>query len=431
MLRGKGTEVRILLLSNLYPPYIQGGAEILAADVAARLEYLGHEVLVLTSTPSTSESSPFQKDDGRIWRTLYCAPPAHFDRHRPLWQQVRLPYNYYRRYHNPVNAAEVRRVIASTRPDVIYVWEMAGVGVTSLLHVLATLDIPTVFHLNSYWLLYANSPDTQQSRMRIRWLKQKLIGTLPDLTSSSFIAISETVKQTYVQAGFDTAHIEVIYNGIDQRFLELPRADNDVKEHSQLLFVGRLRVEKGLLVLLKALDILMNEQHVQHSLRLTIFGSGDAVYKKELEAFLHAKHLSQAVTFGGTVPQNELIQHYDQADMLLVPSLWKEPFGLVVAEAMARGLPVIASKIGGPAEIITHGMNGLLTEPGNAQALAVAIRTLLDTPEQGRLLGQAARQTVREHFMIEKNTQHIEHSLHHAVKEYQRTTHSTHSPLGA
>ena len=75
---GEGTVVRILLLSNLYPPHVQGGAEILAADVAARLEGLGHEVLVLTS----SEGLPKAQQDGRIWRILSSAPPAHFDRRR-------------------------------------------------------------------------------------------------------------------------------------------------------------------------------------------------------------------------------------------------------------------------------------------------------------------------------------------------------------
>ena len=105
--------MRILLLSNLYPPHVQGGAEILAGDVAAGLENLGHEVMVLTS----SEGFPKEQQDGHIWRTLSSAPPAHFDRHRPLWRQFNLPVNYYRRYHCPANAAELRRVIAVTCGD--------------------------------------------------------------------------------------------------------------------------------------------------------------------------------------------------------------------------------------------------------------------------------------------------------------------------
>jgi glycosyltransferase involved in cell wall biosynthesis len=343
------------------------------------------------------------------------------------------PYNYYRRYHNSANAAEIRRIIATTRPDIIYVWELAGTGVTSLLNVLSELNVPTIFHLNSYWLLYASSPDTEQSRLRTRWFKQRLIGTIPAMTWASFIAISNTVKQKYGGAGFDPERIEVIYNGIDPRFLERPSAENSSRDGCQLLFVGRLRVEKGLLVLLKALAILINGQGESKGagscLRLDIFGTGDEVYIRELEAFVRAKHLNHIVTFRGKVPQDELMGRYDQAEMLLVPSLWHEPFGLVVAEAMARGLPVIASDIGGPAEIITHGVNGLLTAPGDEYALATAIRMLLEHPEQRKKLGQAARETVLERFTIEENAKRVEQHMRRFVREYNSMTHPSSIPL--
>ena len=70
--------MRILLLSNLYPPYVEGGAEILAGDIASSLERLGHEVFVLTSSYGLVQ--PHR--DGNIYRTLQLIPPAHFDRRR-------------------------------------------------------------------------------------------------------------------------------------------------------------------------------------------------------------------------------------------------------------------------------------------------------------------------------------------------------------
>jgi glycosyltransferase involved in cell wall biosynthesis len=100
---------------------------------------------------------------------------------------------------------------------------------------------------------------------------------------------------------------------------------------------------------------------------------------------------------------------------MLVPSLWQEPFGLVVAEAMARALPVIASNLGGPAEIITNEINGLLVEAGNERALALAITELLNNPEKRERFGQAARSTVQDRFVIEDNVTRIEHHLQLAV----------------
>lgn len=415
--------MRILLLNNLFPPHVDGGGtEILAGDVAAALGRLGHEVLVLTSSFGLSKA----EQDGRTWRTLNLAPPAHFDRQRPLWRQLDQPYNYYRRYHCPANAEELRRVVAATKPDILYIWEIAGLGVNSLLKALPDLNVPIVFHLGSYLLLYARSPETEQSHLRTRWLKRWLIGNLPAPTWTSLIAVSATVKQEYVRAGFDPERIEVIYNGIDPCFLTLPPTENSVYKKNedcfQLLFVGRLRDEKGILVILQSLDLLLNGQNHQSSgksrLHLNIFGTGDKTYINELQTFLKEKHLTQAVTFHGKVPQDELIRHYDTSDIMLVPSLWQEPFGLVIAEAMARGLPVIASNVGGPAEILTHEQNGLLVEPGDERALAAAITQLIEQPEIRARLAQTARVTVQERFTIEENARRVERHLQRAIQSY-------------
>jgi glycogen synthase len=414
--------VRILLLSNLYPPYIEGGAEITAGDIATGLERLGHEVQVLTSSHGLSRAERHE----RIWRTLRLSPIAHFDRHRPLWQQFDQPYNYYRRYHCSANADELRRAVAATHPDVLYIWEITGIGVNSLLKVLPDLRVPIVFHIGSYLLLYARSPETEQSHLRARRFKQWLIGTVPALTWTSLITVSAAVKQEYVQAGFDPERIEVIYSGIDPRFMNLPKAEsvaNKEKECFQLLFVGRLSDEKGILVLLKALDLLLNEQGRKDIekpfLHLNIFGTGDKAYINELETFLHDKRLTQVVTFHGKVPQDELIKHYDQSDIMLMPSLWKEPFGLVAVEAMARELPVIASNVGGPAEILTHEVNGLLIEPGDERALASAIIQLIENPDKCVRLAKAAQVTAQERFTIEENVRRVEQHLKQAIQRDQ------------
>jgi glycogen synthase len=414
--------VRILLLSNLFPPHVEGGAEILANNVATGLKELGHEVPVLTSFYGLVKA---RREVG-IWRTLHTFPVAHFDKRRPVIQQPNQLYNYYRRYHCPANARELRRVIAETRPDVLYIWEITGIGLTSLMKALSELNIPTVFHLGSYWLIYASTPETGQSRLQARRLKQWLIGSFTVPKTATMIAVSCSVKQQYVEAGFDHERIEVIYNGIDPRFLDLPQAERKRRAGAtgvplQLLYVGRLRVEKGIFVILKALELLVNERGKLDSgempIHLHIFGSGDQVYADELQAFLQEKRLVQAVTFHGKIPQDELIAYYDRSDIMLVPSLWQEPFGLVIAEAMARRLPVIASNVGGPAEILTHEEDGLLVKAGDERDLAHAIRLLMENPEKRKQLGEAAHATVRERFTIVQNARRVERHLTRAIQK--------------
>ena len=408
--------MRILLLSNLYPPHALGGAEIVAADVASGLEQLGHEVFVLTSSYGLAQA----EKSTHIWRTLHIAPPVHFDSHAPAWKQINRLAHYYRRYHCPVNAQELQRMIAATNPDVLFINEITGVGVISLLKTLPECKIPIVFYLQSYLFLYARSPETEQSHLRARWLKKFLIGSLPEPTYTSLIAVSNAVKQEYIRGGYAPESIEVIYNGVGARFLKpLPDKKGEGAETEnaslQLLYVGRLNTEKGILVLLQSLDLLVNKQGLRN-LHLRIFGDGDKSYINELRSFIDEKQLSSFVTFGGRVPQNELIDYYDRSDIMIVPSLWQEPFALVTAEAMARGLPVIASQVGGTGERITDNIDGLLVEPGDEQALASAIKQLMENPEKLERVAKAARTKVEEHFTIEECAKQVEQHLQRAIQ---------------
>lgn len=404
---GRSTAVRILMLSNLYPPDVEGGAEILAGEIADGLIRRGHDVTVLTS----ESRLPALEPQPHVQRRLRLAGAARVDRSRPLWRQLGLPYRYYRRWRQPANARTLRRVVAETRPDALYVWEITGLGMTSLLRELATLRLPVVFHLGSYSLLYARSPETGQSQLRARWLKRRLIGTIPPGAWTSLIAVSGAIKEAYARAGFDPARIEVIHNGITPRFFETPSArPDDQTGPLRLLSVGRLCPEKGVLTALKALALLTDGDF-----RLDIVGDGDPAYLRQLRAYVHDQRLTDRVSFHGRVSQERLIEFYDRSDVLLNTALWAEPFGLTTVEAMARGLPVTGSRVGGTVEIITPGVNGVLTPPGDEDALAAAIRRLAADPALRMRLAGAARRTAQERFTIEENVRRVARHLQRAV----------------
>lgn len=404
---GRSIPVRILMLSNLYPPDVEGGAEILAGEIADGLIRRGHDVTILTSVARLSalESQP------HVLRRLRLAGAARVDRARPLWRQLDLPYRYYRRWRQPANARTLRRVVAETQPDALYVWEITGLGMTSLLRELPALRLPVVFHLGSYSLLYARSPETDQSQLRARWLKRRLIGTIPPDAWTSLIAVSAAVKDAYAQAGFDPARIEVIHNGIAPRFFEAPSTRPNIQTGPlRLLSVGRLCPEKGVLTALKALALLRDGDF-----HLDIVGDGDPAYQRELRAYVRDQRLADHVTFHGRVSQDRLIEFYDRSDLLLNTALWAEPFGLTTVEAMARGLVVIGSRVGGTTEIITPGVNGVLTPPGDEQALAAAIPRLAADPALRARLASAARRMAEERFTIAENVRRVARHLQRAV----------------
>jgi glycosyltransferase involved in cell wall biosynthesis len=134
--------------------------------------------------------------------------------------------------------------------------------------------------------------------------------------------------------------------------------------------------------------------------RLLIAGNGETAYVENLKQ----KAAGLPVQFLGFV---SLPNFFDTVDMLVVPS-WEEPFGIVLLEAMAVGIPVIATDRGGPLEIIRSGFHGLLVPPRHPRALANAVRELAhDEPLRQRIVRQA-RKRVEENYDISKVVPRIE-----------------------
>lgn len=166
--------------------------------------------------------------------------------------------------------------------------------------------------------------------------------------------------------------------------------------------VGRLQRWKRVELLLRAVPLVVA---VEPSATFTIVGDGDPLiepeYPDELRELAHRLGVENAVTFTGHVSRpGELIGGLD----VLVHTADREPFGLVYLEAMARQVPVVAPLVGGSTEIVRHGVDGLLVDVSDADALAQALLALLSDPERRRCMGTAGRERVRELFTLERMT---------------------------
>lgn len=157
-----------------------------------------------------------------------------------------------------------------------------------------------------------------------------------------------------------------------------------------LLFVGRLEKRKGLKYLLAAYSRL---KWNWPNLRLLIVGPG----KPDDESYrIIGERNLRDIIFTGRVSDKEKARYYKSADIYCSPATGSESFGIVLLEAMAAGKPVVASDIAGYADVITQGMDGLLVEPKQDDALADAIGTLLKNPTHRARLGIAGRKKVEE-----------------------------------
>jgi glycosyltransferase involved in cell wall biosynthesis len=197
----------------------------------------------------------------------------------------------------------------------------------------------------------------------------------------------------------------------------------------RLVFVGRITPEKGVHVLLEAMQEVVAAMPDCVLFLIGPFGSnppspalvlgGDPAserfealkpgYERRLRDA--AQPLGEHVRFVGVVPNDRLAGWYESCDVFVHPAVWDEPFGIVLAEAMACGLPVVSTRVGGIPEIVAHGETGMLVEPGDPKALAAAILELLRDDGRRRAMGAAGRRRVEQEFSWDRTAERLEEIL--------------------
>ena len=160
-----------------------------------------------------------------------------------------------------------------------------------------------------------------------------------------------------------------------------------------LLCLGRLVREKGFDVALRALALLP-ERHAR--VRMMIVGEGTE--RSALESLGLELGLSGRVEFHGRVANEEVPALVNRSTLVLLPSRWQEPFGIVCLEAAVMERAIVASRVGGVPEVVEQGVSGVLVEPEQPEAMAFAIATLLDDPLRLRAMGKNAARLAESRF---------------------------------
>ena len=216
----------------------------------------------------------------------------------------------------------------------------------------------------------------------------KLVNTWKNKVDQ-YIALTEFAKQKFIESGLPEEKIVVKPNFIDDPISQ-HQLENTGKPNQQFgFFVGRLSEEKGIRDLVAA--------HQQpNNIEIQVAGDGP------LKTFLEDKQ-SEYIKYLGRLNKEQVIQKMQEAAYLIFPSTWYEGFPMVLVEALACGLPVIASKLGSMAEIIQDGYTGLHFTPGDAEDLAAKIRWANEHPEEMAQMGRNARKEYEAKYTVERN----------------------------
>lgn len=174
---------------------------------------------------------------------------------------------------------------------------------------------------------------------------------------------------------------------------------------ANLLFVGRIVPDKGLDYLLQALRDLPGDW------RLVVNGDGPGLDRAT--ALARRLRLDSRIEFAGWTGRERLLECYEAADIVVVPSVWPEPFGLVGIEAMAYGKPVVAFRSGAIPEWLAHGETGYLVDTGSVDGLRRRIGELLANPDLRHRMGGAAKERVLAEFSPDRHAAALLHGLEH------------------
>jgi glycosyltransferase involved in cell wall biosynthesis len=400
--------MRILFVSNLYPPHYLGGYEFGCYEAANQLKNRGHEVRILAS--SYGVGSP--EFDGEVYRWLEAdlEQPA-----RSLGQRaVRVLKKEIR------NQRAFKRVAREFRPDLVYFWNLRTISI-SIAFWAQRKRIRSCFYVFDKWLetwrkdqWYSLWPPAPRNRLvklasgALRWLLETAgIVTTESLNLDHVQFASHFLKDALLQRGETIADAEVIHWGIEvDKCLFQQQANPE-----RLLFAGQTGAHKGVHTAIEALRILVNE-HGLSDLSLTIAGSGpDREYESELHRLAQAGGIEQNIRFTGFVTRDRLPELYGAHGLLLFPSIVDEGLGLSMLEAMASGLAVVGTASGGSAEILEHEKTGLVFPKEDARGCAAQVLRLVNDRELFEQLRRGGRQIVEQEFTIDRAIESIERSL--------------------
>lgn len=359
-------KLHILTTALRYPP-APGGAEKVAEEITLRLKKRGHETSVLTSnlkchnTPNVSWLKPWEYRDDPPYITRCRA--SYFDQ---------FPYPYMH--------GMFTRLLQAKKVDLIhshsfYYYPADIARLASYLR-----RIPFVFHPYFYY----------PSREAKKWqLYRKTLGRLT-MHADCVIAITEYEKK-WIERFFRPRRIEIVPPGLNSTIRRKIPYNIFHKRGLQgkriILFAGRICYGKGVDVLIKAFSRIV-PKHPDTILAISGQDFGDQAAFVKLAAKLN---VTERIVWLGEIPYPDLVSAYQNATIFCCPTLY-ENFGIVLAEAMASGLPIVSTNFSAVPYVVPKDEAGFLTKRGDDQKTAYYLNKLLSNPDLAREMGERGRQ---------------------------------------
>ena len=353
--------MRILFWTELFHPHI-GGVEVFSLELIRSLQKRNYEFTVVTC--HTGHNLPDESMHGgiRIFRF-----PFHKLLVERNMEKIRLLIR---------DIAELKK---SIKPDIIHI-NSSQPSVFFHQHTHESNTVPVVFNIHE-------PPSFASGRNSLMGRMLEKADWVVAVSKAMLEEACEIVPEIEPRAS-------VIYNALKPPPLKpspLPF------KKPVVLCIGRIVIEKGFDLAIDAFPLIREKFP-----GLSMVFAGDGPLRRELEQRVSKSAFHEAITFTGWIEPEKIPELINMATIILIPSRWNEPFGLVALQAAHMARPVVASRVGGLPEIIVQGKTGELVQKNNSKAIAESLISLLENREKAVQMGRAARKRALQLFDIRK-----------------------------
>lgn len=409
--------MKIGIISNLYPPFIRGGAEIVAALQAEALKKNWQHVFVVSSRPQyirrnsnllpefdfldiaadeVNEVQIYRLRPGNIYYYLddyrYSAPI------RFLWHLIDT-FNF-------ISYWQIKKILKRDKPDLIITHNLMGLGFL-IPHLLRQLKIRHIHVLHDVQLITPSGLIIKNQEKAFSHRFFKAIGyqaLMKKLWASPEIILSPSqwLLDTYSQAGFFKNSRQLVLPNPIKNLLKIEKkASTDL----HFIYLGQINQAKGVLEMIKAFGQIKNT-----NIKLHVVGQG-----QEFGAAQKLAKADKRITMHGWLDHKKLFPLLSQMDVLIMPSLCYENSPTVIYESLSMGLPVLTADIGGAGELINEGQNGWKFPAGDFGVMREKIIKLCASPEMLGSMADNCRQSVQP-FLLDNYIMKLLAIINHETK---------------
>jgi D-inositol-3-phosphate glycosyltransferase len=381
---------KICLVTHFFPPHM-GGIEKVSYEQSKRLTKAGYQISVLTSKMKGRNEYPAKGIRVFHYSTINLA------------ERIGVPY--------PILSIDAYKKFTKVIRKCDLVHAHGHVYMSSYLagKVARKHKKPFILTQHNTFIDYQSWLNT------IEHLNDLTIGKAVLKDADRIIVVSKKTRDYVRRLGANKAKTSVIYNGVDVNYFHPANKGESRKKlglpdnRQIILSVRRLVYKNGVDTLIESVaSVVRNHPDTL----FVVAGKGPS--RKLIEGRIKELGIEDNIKLTGFVPDKLLPIYYDAADYFILPSASGEGLPLVLLEAMACGLPVIATKVGGTPEIIQHMNNGILVPPRNPEAMAETMSKLLSKEELGHTIGEEARKVIVDKFSWENNLR----QLHNIYSEF-------------